>query len=62
MRLKELLKIMHHSTNMTIVNESGVLIAKCQNTLLTKADYGDEKVIMFKAFDINELYIVIEGE
>lgn len=62
MKLKELMKTMHHSTNMVIVNESGDLIAECQNTLLTRADYGDKKVVMFKAIDINALFIVIEGE
>lgn len=62
MKLKELMKTMHYSTKMVIVNESGDLIAECQNSLLTRADYGDKKVVMFKSIDINELFIVTEGE
>lgn len=62
MLLKSLLTYANHKTKMTIVNESGDLIDKGTNGLTIRSLWGDKKVVMFKAMDVNELFIVVEGE
>lgn len=62
MLLKTLLTYANHSIKMTIVNESGDLIDEGTNGLTIRSLWGDKKVVVFKAIDVNELYIIVEGE